>query len=87
MDVFHLVYEGVARQMMKRMFTLSSTTESRAIFEHFNAVWQAMAVFSETPRRTNNMLINQLKGNELAVMTLSAFPQFVTLIEDTDGLW
>ena len=81
LDVFHNGFEGVAKLKMIRMFLTRKTKESREVLAELNLHYDAMTVFSETARTTRQ--VNQvlsLKGNELKVLSFSAFPVLGTCI-------
>ncbi len=73
-DVFHLCYKGITKLQLRRMFITRNTVESRQLLEELNIHYQAMRVFSETPRTTRKIRVAAFKGNELAVFTLSVMP-------------
>ena len=80
-EQFHLLYEGLAKMFIVRLFIDSAPSESRDIFAEWN---QMTAVFSETPRRARK-ITGQMKGAEYAVMSFTAFPTLVLLMQDRDA--
>ncbi len=73
-DVFHLCYEGITKLILRRMFVVRCTVESRNLLAELNAYYTEMRVFSETARPSRRIQVMAFKGNELAVFTLSVLP-------------
>ncbi len=85
-DAFHLLFEGIAKQMMVRLFVTKTNREARQLLEELSFHYQKMAVFSETARKTRKISVKQLKGNELFVMTFSVFPYLcLQLLKEKKG--
>ncbi len=76
-DVFHLIAEGITKEMLRRMFTSRQNKYSRDILAAMSSSYEAMKVFSETARRTRPIQPGNLKGNELTVITLSVLLHLV----------
>ena len=73
-DIFHLGWEGISKLKLVRLFVACKNAEARGLLAQFSFFYEKMMVFSETSRATRRIVVKQLKGNELAVLTLSAFP-------------
>lgn len=80
LDEFHLIKEGIAKVMIRRLFEDSNTEECRAIFEAWNGSYQATTVFSETPRCSRNISTGKLKGSEMTVLIHSTFPYLIEVM-------
>ncbi len=76
-DVFHLIAEGITKEMLRRMFNSRQNKYSRDILAAMSSSYEAMKVFSETARRTRPIQPGNLKGNELTVITLSVLLHLV----------
>ncbi len=89
LDPFHLLFEGIAKEMLKRLFSKRNTAVSREFFQKLSDVYKAMKVFSETPRRTVSVVLAMLKGHEYQTLVFSVFPVLLADIMDgeTDGFW
>ncbi len=89
LDAFHLLFEGIAKRMLLRLFVARTDRETRQLLEELSYHYQKMAVFTETARKTRKISIKQLKGNELAVMTFSVFPYLSLQLmkEKKDDYW
>ncbi len=79
-DQFHLIFEGIVKEMLKRMFTNSTSKESRAFHRAFSDLYEGTKVFSETAHSTRPLLLSSLKGNEYEVLTLSVLIPFAVQI-------
>ncbi len=79
-DQFHLIYEGIVKEMLKRMFVNSTNKESRRFHRALSELYEGTRVFSETPRATRPLLLSTLKGNEYEVITLSVLIPFAVKI-------
>ncbi len=75
-DKFHLIFEGIVKEMMKRMFVGSSSAEARGFHRALSEMYQATRVFSETPRAARPLLLSSLKGHEYGLLTLSVLIPF-----------
>ncbi len=73
-DVFHLCFEGITKQMLKRMFVSHNTVESRGILAETSFLYRKMRVLTEIARRTRALKIPELKGSELCLITLTLLP-------------
>ena len=79
-DQFHLIFEGIVKEMMKRMFTNSGNKESRSFHRALSELYEGTRVFSETPRATGPLLLSTLKGHEYGFITLSVLIPFAVKI-------
>ncbi len=73
-DIFHLGWEGISKLKLVRLFVACKNAEARGLLAEFSFFYEKKQVFSETARTTRCIAVKQMKGNELAVMTMSAFP-------------
>ncbi len=73
-EEFHNIKEGLSKQIMHRMFIKKKTVYSRAVKNELSQLYENMAVFSESPRKTRAISVGQFKGNEFGLLTLSAMP-------------
>ena len=80
-EEFHLIKEGVGRLMVKRMFEQTNTKEAKRIHSQWSAQFEAARVFSEIPRCTRTIDTGKLKGAELGLIVMGAFPSLVHLLE------
>lgn len=80
LDEFHLVKEGIAKLIVKRLFEDQSTMESRDIFDTWNAAYQNTAVLSEIPRCAHDISTGKLKGSEFTVLIHATFPYLVDVM-------
>lgn len=74
LDEFHLLKEGIASQILTRMFLARTSTEIRDYAAAYYKAYAEMKLISEIPRRSKKILIAQLKGSELGVLAFSTFP-------------
>ena len=81
-EEFHLIKEGVGRPMVQRLFEKSNTNESRQIHAQWTAQYEAAKIFYEIPRCTRSIYTSKLKGAELGVLVMSAFPSLVHLLNN-----
>ena len=72
-EEFHNVKEGITKQMMKRT-SKRNTAYTRRLMAQFSYLYETMAVFSETARRTRPIVVGQFKGHEFGTLALSALP-------------
>ena len=88
-EEFHLVKEGVGKQIIKRLFEQSKTKASKAIHVKWSSAYEAMAVFTETPRCSRKIHTGSLKGCELGVVIYSTFPVLVDILQtpQTEDHW
>ncbi len=83
-ECFHLLAEGISKDMIKRMFIKRKGKYAIYLLALLSTVYQNMTVFSESPRRTQKIQPAQLKGSELTLITLSVFLCLVVeLMDDT----
>ena len=68
-EEFHLLFEGLTKVMLDRMFVSSCTEKSRPIWKKLSTAYAEMAVFSETSRRTRPIMLHQFKGNSYKIST------------------
>ncbi len=73
-EEFHNVKEGMTKQMMTRTFVKRNTVYTRKILAELSYLYETMAVFSETARRTRPVAIGQFKGHEFGTLGLTAIP-------------
>ncbi len=73
-EEFHNIKEGLSKQIMNRMFIKKKTAYSRSVKNELSQLYENMAVFSESPRKTRPISVGQFKGNEFGLLTLSAMP-------------
>ncbi len=88
-DQFHLLFEGMCREMMRRMFIAETTRDSMDIHRALSDIFQATKVFSETPRKTRPLVWSTLKGHEYGLITFSlTIPLALDVLEPAvDGVW
>ncbi len=79
-DQFHLIFEGIVKEMLKRMFGNVSNKDSRAFHRSLSEMYEGTRVFSETPRATRPLLLSTLKGHEYGLITLSVLIPFAVRI-------
>ncbi len=85
-DIFHLLWEGITRDKLKRMFINRVNKISKGLLNDLSQAYRATRVFSETPRRPHAIHVKSLKGSELALITMSVFPLLVErLMRSFDG--
>ncbi len=70
-DQFHLLFKGMCKEMMRRMFTGETTRDSLDIHRSLSEIFQSTKVFSETPRKTRPLVWSTLKGHEYGLITFS----------------
>ncbi len=75
-DQFHLIFEGIVKEMFRRMFTARSTKVSRRFHRALSDLYRATRVFTETPRPTKALVLSTLKGHEYGVLTFSVLIPF-----------
>ena len=80
-DEFHLVKEGVAKMMIRRLFEDSNTMLTRDIREEWSYHYEVMTVCSEMPRCTNSINTSSMKGNELGLVLYSSFPVLAQILD------
>ena len=73
-EEFHNCKEGMSKQIHHRALVKKKTRYSARILAQYSALYEEMAVFSESPRRTRHIALGQFKGNEFGLLTLSALP-------------
>ena len=87
-DVFHICFEGISKLMLVRLFVLRTSKESRELLAEISFMYVGTRVFTETARKARRIQVKMLKGNELAVLTLSVFPAIVfCIIEGNTNYW
>ncbi len=88
-DPFHLLFEGITKECMRRMFSVEKTKVSRAFHRLLSRLYEGTKVFSETPKRTRPLVTATLKGHEYGVLTFSVLLPFVldTMKNVTAGEW
>ncbi len=87
-DVFHICFEGISKLMLVRLFVLRTSKEFRELLMEISFMYEGTRVFSETARKTRRIQVKMMKGNELAVLTLSIFPAIVfCIIEGNTNYW
>ncbi len=79
-DIFHLGWEGISKLKLVRLFVNCKNAEARGLLEQFSFFYEKMKVFSETANTSRRIAVKQLKGNELAVLTMSAFPHLAMVL-------
>ena len=89
LDPFHLLFEGIAKEMLKRLFSKRNTAVSRDFFQQLSDLYKAMKVFSETPRRTVSLVLSKLKGHEYQTLVFSVFPALLAdiMVSETENFW
>ena len=80
-ESFHLVFEGLTKLKIKRLFEDSNTIESGQVLDEWQFAIQDMFVFSETPRTTTEVKTGEMKGSEFGTIALSAFPALLTIMK------
>ena len=70
---------------MKRLFEQSKTKESRSIHAAWSAQFEAAKVFSEIPRCSRSIDTGKMKGAELGLLVMGAYPSLVMLLHDRSG--
>ncbi len=60
--------------MMTRTFVKRNTVYTRKVLAEFSYLYETMAVFSETARKTRPVAVGQFKGHEFGTLALSALP-------------
>jgi hypothetical protein len=73
-EEFHLLKEGLTKQMLTRLFVSRKGRRSREIMDMFSGAYQRMTVFTETARRPRKIQVLQMKGSELGVIAMAVFP-------------
>ncbi len=89
-DQFHLIFEGIVKEMLKRMFINRGTIESRRFHRALSDMFRGTRVFSEIPRAARPLHLSSLKGNEYGVLALSVLIPFcVQILKDApeDSHW
>ena len=84
-DIFHLCFEGISKTMLIRMLVLKTSKEAKQLLADITLLYQGTRVFTETARKTRLLQVKKLKGNELAVLTLSIFPAIIYNIIEGDN--
>ncbi len=79
-DQFHLIFEGIVKEMLRRMFVARDTKESRRFHRGLSNLYRSTRVFSETARASRSLQLSSLKGNEYGVLTLSVMIPFAVKI-------
>lgn len=74
-DVFHLVGEGVGKDILARLCQGSSKRQ-KAFKQELSDSFVQTKLLHEIPRRTRALLPHQFKGSEVLGMTFYAFPNF-----------
>ena len=88
LDVFHLCFEGITKLMLVRMFVKRTTKESKMVLSQLSHYYENSKVFSEMASTTRPIRVKQFKGNELRVLTMSAFPILcLFIIEKKTNHW
>ncbi len=83
-DCFHNCFEGVSKLMLIRIFINHNTKETRELLAEITFIYLRTRVFSETARKPRKIQVKMLKGNELAVLTLTVFPVIAYYVIDGD---
>ncbi len=88
-DPFHLLFEGITKECMRRMFNAEKTKVSRAFHRLLSRIYEGTKVFTETPKRTRPLISSTLKGHEYGVLTFSVLLPFAldTMRNVTAGEW
>lgn len=87
-ESFHLILEGLTKQMLIRMFASRNTKYSRHLLVTLSGAYKTLKVFSETARWGRSIVLSQLKGSELGVFTFSLLPAFaVDMIDSDERFW
>ncbi len=88
-DPFHLLFEGITKECMRRMFTAEKTGVSRSFHRLLSRLYERTDVFSETPKRTRPLISSTLKGHEYGLLTFSVLLPFAldTLRNVSAGEW
>lgn len=87
-DPFHLLFEGITKQMLSRMFVQTKANEAKQYQQQLSDAFETTKIFSESARRTHAILISNLKGNELGIMTLAIFPHLAAnILRTAKDVW
>ncbi len=88
-DPFHLLFEGITKECMRRMFTAEKTKVSRSFHRLLSRLYENTKVFSETPKRTRAIVSSTLKGHEYGLLTFSVLLPFAldTMRNVSAGEW
>ena len=88
-DQFHLLFEGICKECLRRMFVSETTRDSLDIHQSLSEMYQSTKVFSETPRRTGPLVLSTLKDHEYGFITFSVLIPFAVkiLAPATSGKW
>lgn len=84
-EVFHLLWEGLSKQIMQRLFTMTSKKANKTLLTALEDQYCDMKVLTEMPRCSRSLRINLLRGNELKVITMSVFPALIDLLHSREG--
>ncbi len=76
-EQFHLIYEGITKQILQRMFDTSSTVHSRQLLYTLDETYSSLQVFTETPRKPRKICVLRMKGSEFATLAMSVFPVLI----------
>ncbi len=88
-DPFHLLFEGITKECLRRMFTAEKTQVSRAFHRLLSRLYESTKVFSEAPKRTKALVFSSLKGHEYGLLTFSVLLPFAldTMRNVSAGEW
>ena len=85
-ESFHLVNEGLCKQMLSRLFLNKTGQEIVRIMQKFGSLWRNTKVFTESSRRTGYLMLAQLKGAEFGLLALVHLPSLAQdLLADKVG--
>ncbi len=73
-EPFHLLWEGITKQILVRLFVNRKSKETKALLRKTNAAFARMCVFKESPRKSRFISVLQMTGSELQTVAMSAFP-------------
>lgn len=84
-DEFHLLFEGLTKLIIKRLFEASNTNTSRAVMTRWREALDLTSTFSESARRPRKIETGKLKGSEFGFILHTGFPVLVDILEDIPG--
>ena len=80
-DIFHLLYEGVVKLMLTRLFE-STTAETVATLQEWSRTYERTRLIKEISRYSRKIVVSQFKGCEFGVLLMAGFPSLVSILED-----
>ncbi len=73
-EEFHLIKEGVTKQILYRMFVNRESTTALGLLAALNQAYKNLQIFTETPRKPRNIDVLRMKGSEFGTIGMSVFP-------------